>query len=164
MDAEKSVPLRLRFYREANKPIDEILHKVKTVAPTLKPDYYIKQSDNHLFLFIGESKRQFYSPHLHLEFESLENGNTNIRGLYGPNPMLWTMFMFLHFVVAGIFILFVMIAYSNWSLGKPFYSNLIVMFFMVVIWFVLYGIARYNRTKGIPQMKELEQIFNKLIS
>jgi hypothetical protein len=52
--------------------------------------------------------------------------------------------MFLHFVVAGIFIIFSIITFSKWSLNQPFGFDLLVMFAMVNTWFLLYFIARLN--------------------
>jgi hypothetical protein len=106
-----------------------------------------------------ESKREYWSPHLHLELETIENNETHIRGLFGPEPTLWTLFMFLHFMVAGIFIVFSAIAYSNYMLKMPTTFDLIVMALMVIVWFLLYFIAKQIRFKGNAQMNELEAKF-----
>jgi ABC-type thiamin/hydroxymethylpyrimidine transport system permease subunit len=83
--------------------------------------------------------------------------------LFGPDSTLWTLFVFLHFVVAGIFIIFGMIAYSNYTLKAPLMMDVIIMFIMVIVWFLLYVIARQIREKGHDQMNELEQVFLKII-
>lgn len=82
---------------------------------------------------------------------------------FGPDQTLWTMFMFLHFIVAGIFTLFGMFAYSNYTLNEPMLMDFIVMFIMVIVWFLLYVIARQIREKGHEQMDELEAIFLDII-
>lgn len=111
---------------------------------TVEPDYKSKVAGHHIWLHVDLLNREKYSPHLHLEIEKMEDGNTSIRGLYGPDPVLWTLFMFLHFVVAGIFIIFSIITFSKWSLNQPFGFDLLVMFAMVNTWFLLYFIARLN--------------------
>ncbi|NJM80960.1 MAG: GTP-binding protein [Flavobacterium sp.] len=93
----------------------------------------------------------------------MEDGNTAINGLYGPDPVLWTFFMFLHFVVATVFIIFSAIAYSKWSLNQKNNIDLVIMFTMIVTWFLLYYIARLNRRKGILQMEELQNLMEKVI-
>jgi hypothetical protein len=110
-----------------------------------------------------ESKREYWSPHLHLELEPKENNETHIRGLFGPEPTLWTLFMFLHFMVAGIFVIFSTIAYSNYVLKQPTTMDLIVMLLMVIVWFLLYFIAKQIRHKGNGQMNELEGKFLEIL-
>ena len=163
MELEDQLPLRYRFEKVVTKSYDDILSSCEQLKETVEPDYKIKISGHHIWLHIGMLHREKYSPHLHLEIEKMEDGNTSVRGLYGPDPVLWTMFMFLHFVVAGIFVIFSMIAFSKWSLDQPFGFDLLVMFAMVNSWFLLYFIARLNRKKGINQAKELEVLMERIL-
>jgi len=71
--------------------------------------------------------------------------------------------MFLHFIIAGVFLIFGMIAYSNWSIKQPFLFDFVIMAIMVVLWFALYIQARINRKKCLPQMENLEQLMNKVL-
>lgn len=160
---EKEFKLRLRFYKTTPKSIEAILASCEELKPEVSPDYHIKTVDNHIWLSIGARKREKHSPHLHLELDKMEDGNTSVNGLYGPDPVLWTMFMFLHFVVAGIFIIFGMIAYSKWTLNQDFGFDLVIMLLMVGVWFSLYFIARMLRRKGIPQMDELEKLMDRIL-
>ena len=163
MEIDDQLPLRYRFYKVVTKSYESIMASCLQLKETVEPDYKIKISGHHIWLHIGLLNREKHSPHLHLEIEKMEDGNTAIRGLYGPDPVLWTLFMFLHFVVAGIFIIFMMIAFSKWSLNQSFGIDLMVMFMMANIWFLLYFIARLNRKKGLNQAKELETLLNKII-
>lgn len=163
MEPEKEIKLRLRFYKTSTKSIEEILTKCAEKKQELAPDYHVKMVDNHIWLSIGARKREKHSPNLHVELEKMEDGNTAINGLFGPDPVLWTMFMFLHFVAAGIFIIFGMIAYSKWSLKENFGFEIVIMLLMIGAWIALYFIARIMRKKGIPQMKELEEIMNSIL-
>lgn len=163
MELEDQLPLRYRFEKVVTKSYEDILSSCEQLKETVEPDYKIKISGHHIWLHIGLLHREKHSPHLHLEIEKMEDGNTSVRGLYGPDPVLWTMFMFLHFVVAGIFVIFSMIAFSKWSLNQPFGFDLLVMFAMVNSWFLLYFIARLNRKKGINQAKELEVLMERIL-
>ncbi|HQX04763.1 MAG TPA: hypothetical protein PKZ44_11675 [Flavobacterium sp.] len=163
MELEDQLPLRYRFEKVVTKSYEDILSSCEQLKETVEPDYKIKISGHHIWLHIGMLHREKHSPHLHLEIEKMEDGNTSVRGLYGPDPVLWTMFMFLHFVVAGIFVIFSMIAFSKWSLNQPFGFDLLVMFAMVNSWFLLYFIARLNRKKGINQAKELEVLMERIL-
>lgn len=164
MKLDNQIQLRPRFEKVVSKTLENIQADADFLKQKIKPDFTLNRIDEHLWIYIGKEHKKFYSPHLHLEFESLKDGTTKVKGLLGPDPALWTMFMFLHFVVAGIFIIFGVFAYSNWTLNQPFGIHLTVMAMMIVAWFTLYFIARSNRKKGMPQAHELEKVMDELLS
>jgi hypothetical protein len=163
MSLDKEIKLRYRFYKVSEKPIPILIENFKKLKEKLNPDYKIKILDNHIWLSIGVLKREKHSPQLHIELEEMEDGKTAINGLFGPDPVLWTMFMFLHFIVGGIFIIFSLICYSKWRLNQNFNFDISIMIAMIGCWIILYLFARMNRRKGLPQMDELEEILNKEI-
>ncbi|MBF03744.1 MAG: hypothetical protein CMP76_10645 [Flavobacterium sp.] len=160
---EKNITLRLRFYTVANKPMDVVLHEFEKLKSEIEPDYKIKISDHHIWLSLGVLKREKYSPHLHLQLERMEDGNTAVNGLYGPDPVLWTLFIFLHFLVAVFFFIAGVSAYSKASLGQPFKIEIIIMTTLVMAWFLLYYMARKNRKKGIPEMYQLQSLMERIV-
>lgn len=162
MEPEKSIALRPRFEVESKKSVEQILERAKNLKSELKSDYQIKIIDEHLYFYFSKEKRKYYSPFLHLELEA-DEGKTIIKGLFGPEQLLWTLFMFLHFIVAGLFLVFSMMAYTHWSLNQSIVLDIVVMTFMVVFWILLYVIARINREKGVPQMHELEDLMYKVL-
>ena len=162
MEPEKSIALRPKFEVESKKTVAEILERAKTLKSELKSDYQIKIIDEHLYFYFSKEKRKYYSPLLHLELEANED-RTTVKGLFGPEQLLWTLFMFLHFIVAGLFLVFSMMAYTHWSLNQSIVLDVVVMTFMVVFWILLYVIARINREKGVPQMHELEDLMYKVL-
>lgn len=163
MDANNEIRLRLRFYKDVQENIDVVRQKFEDYKVNCTEDCHLKTKHNHIWMNMPEKKREYWSPHLHLELEPKEDGSTHIRGLFGPEPTLWTLFMFLHFMVAGIFIIFSTIAYSNYVLKQPTGIDLFVMFLMVIVWFLLYFIARQIRFKGNGQMNELEGKFLEIL-
>ncbi|MBA4746986.1 MAG: GTP-binding protein [Muricauda sp.] len=126
--------------------------------------FLIKRMDEHIFVKFKKAETTFWTPQLHMELSSYEEGISNIRGVFGPNPTLWTFFMFLHFGVGTIFIIMGIFAYSNYSLGKDITLWLVGMFFLVVIWFSLYAFGRLGRAKGKPQMDQLKQFVRDTIA
>lgn len=164
MQPEKEIKLRLRFYKTVPKSVETIMEKCNKLKQEVAPNYHIKTVDNHIWLSIGARKREKHSPNLHLEIDKMEDGNTAINGLFGPDPTLWTMFMFLHFIVAGVFLIFLMIAYSKWTLNQNFGFDLVIMTLMIGIWIALYFIARMIRYRGVDQMHELEELMERIIS
>jgi hypothetical protein len=163
MEVNNEIRLRLRFYKDVAETADVIRQKFENYKNNSTEDCHLKIKHNHIWMNIPEGKREYWSPHLHLELEPKDNNGTHIRGLFGPEPTLWTLFMFLHFMVAGIFVIFSGIAYSNYVLKQPTTMNLVVMILMVVVWFLLYFIAKQIRFKGNGQMNELEGKFLEIL-
>ena len=108
--------LKPRFQIEFNENKDELLTKIS--AEVAKEEHYVvKLIDNHLVVDIPEKESHFWSPQLYMEIEDFEEDKSKIKGLFGPKPQVWTLFMFIHFGVALAFFIFAVIAYSNYSLG-----------------------------------------------
>lgn len=163
MNHDNKPQLRLRFYKEANQNIDSLRQKFIQFTTTKSPDYLLKIKEYHIWINIKGERKAYWSPHLHIELESRGENETHIRGLYGPEPNLWTFFMFLHFIIAGIFIVFCGIAYSHYVLKTSTTADFTVMALMVFAWFLLYAIARQLRSNGVQQMNAIEELFLKII-
>lgn len=163
MNTNTTIRLRLRFYKDVKKNIEDVHEIFEESVKKNEGDFLIKVYENHIWFYVEESKKRIWSPHLHLELEQKSEKTTHIRGLFGPDQTLWTFFMFLHFIIAGAFVLFGMFAYSNYSLKQSYTTDIIVMAAMVIIWFVLYFIAKELRKKGNDQMNEMENLFLKII-
>jgi hypothetical protein len=163
MDTNNEIRLRLRFYKEVNQDIDSLRQKFIQFTTSNSLDFILKIKEYHIWINIKGKKKAYWSPHLHLEMESKGENQTHIRGLFGPDPNLWTFFMFLHFMVAGIFIIFCGIAYSHHILKASTTADFIVMSLMVFAWFLLYVIAKQIRSNGEKQMNDIEKVFLEII-
>ncbi|MEP3208625.1 MAG: GTP-binding protein [Maribacter sp.] len=146
------IVLRPRFQLELSGAREELLQSFekKQVEPFL-----VKRIDEHVFIKFNKKNNHFWSPQLHLEFDELDKKSSKLYGVFGPNPTLWTFFMFLHFGVATVFVILAIWAYSSASLDKPYGLQLGLMVFMTLLWFVLYFFGRAGKQKGKPQMEEL---------
>ena len=72
-------------------------------------------------------------------------------------------FMFLHFLVACLFIGFGIWAYTNATLKNSYGIQLGLMFFMMLIWFVLYFGGRMGKATGKPEMIALNDFLNRTV-
>lgn len=166
MNTEESIALRLRFYTDVNETVDSVRQKFIDYKPQLPPDYQMKIRRNHIqFTIVGE-KQRYWSPYLSIELEEKEGSQgqaTYIRGLFGPAQTLWTFFIFLHFIIAGVFLVFAMFAFSNYWLKTSFTKELIISSLMIASWILLYFIGRQTRVNGYSQMEELEREFLTII-
>lgn len=124
--------------------------------------FILKIIDDHVFIKLNNKALHFWSPQLQLELLDEPDG-CSVHGLFGPNPTLWTFFMFLHFGVATIFIVLGVWAYSSAALGRPYSLQVGLMVFMVLLWFLLYMFGRFGRKKGKPQMNDLYAFMQKTL-
>jgi hypothetical protein len=162
METQKDIRLRLRFYEDVAENIGVVREKFVNYRKNLSSDYMMKIRNNHIQFTIAGEKQRYWSPYLTVELEEKSEKDapmTHVRGLFGPAQTLWTFFIFMHFIVAGIFMTFAMFAFSDYSLKKPLTMDLTIMFIMVLVWFLLYVIARQTRENGYGQMHDLEDVF-----
>ncbi len=146
------IVLRPRFQLELSETKEKLL---EDFAKSEIPPFLVKRIDEHIFIKFNKENNHFWSPQLHLEIEEVDPKNSKLYGIFGPNPTLWTFFMFLHFGVATAFLILAVWGYSSSSLKKPYTLQLVLMAFMVVLWIVLYIFGRSGKHKGKPQMQEL---------
>ncbi len=146
------IVLRPRFQLDLGSNNEQLLNSFEK---TTKKPFQIKRLDNHLFIKYTKEKVHFWSPQLHLEITEIDKKNSRLYGLFGPNPTLWTFFMFLHFGVATVFIILGIWAYVSASLNKPYGLQIGFMVLLVILWFSLYFFGRIGKKKGRPQMQEM---------
>lgn len=157
MSTTNEIVLRPRFKFHVNHD-NEMLLQLFVDTKNVQSDFIISRIDDHVFIRMPKEKQHFWSPQLHLEInKEYDNKGSMIYGLFGPNPTVWTMFMFFHFLVAGLFIAFGIWAYVNWSLGSAYAFQLFLTLFTIVIWFALYFGGRLGKKTGMNQMHQLHQ-------
>ncbi|MBW2936752.1 GTP-binding protein [Aureisphaera sp. CAU 1614] len=154
MELGEEIVLRPRFTFDLKSTPEEAI-KAFEAKKNNTEDIVITHVDHHVFLKIPKHLQHFWSPQLDLEITSFEEGKTTLRGLFGPKPAVWTMFMFFHFAVASLFIAFGIWAYTNASLDSPYLLQLVFMGLMVITWFVLYFAGRMGKQAGKKEMLKL---------
>lgn len=120
--------------------------------------------DGHIFISVPKKDEYFWSPQLHLE--SLENteNTSQLKGLFGPKPQVWTLFMFVHFVIGISFLGFCVLFYTRISLNDSIFFPLIMMIALPLIWIVLYFLGKIGKDTGKNQMKNLHDFMLKVIN
>ncbi|GAA3563613.1 GTP-binding protein [Snuella lapsa] len=163
MPATQDIILRPRFKFELpqnNQTILEAFQKTKTT----QSDFIITRIDDHVFIKFPKHKQHFWSPQLHLEINEVDDYNCIVYGLFGPNPTVWTLFMFIHFLVAGLFIAFGIWAYTNWTLQSSYAIQVGMMLLMVIIWIVLYLGGQIGKSSGKQEMVSLRNFMNGILN
>ena len=155
MPATNNIVLRPRFKLEINQNNDTILQYFESYK-TLQSTFIITRLDEHVFIKFPKKEQHFWSPQLHLEINKTNKTSSILHGLYGPNPTVWTMFMFFHFIVATLFLGFGVWAYTNWSLKSSYAIPISLMLFMVIVWFALYFAGRIGKASSRGDMHKLQ--------
>ncbi len=99
-------------------------------------------------------KSHFWSPQLHFEIVKVDENSSILKGLFGPKPQVWTLFMFVHFVVATLF-LGVSVAYVQYRLGESLVFPIAIIGCVAFNLVLLYFLGSIGKETGKNQMKEL---------
>ena len=163
MELSNDIVLRPRFKIELKEGNESVLEAFE-LEKKLQSDFIVNRIDDHVFIKFPKHKQHFWSPQLHLEINEIDNKSSLLHGLFGPNPTVWTLFMFLHFMVAGVFIAFSIWAYTNWTLEKNFGIQITLMLLMVIIWIGLYFGGRIGKSSSKKEMQDLNNFMNRVLN
>jgi len=110
--------------------------------------------DNHAYLQIPDEDQHYWSPEFHVTVEKQKDGGALVRGVIGPKPKVWTMFMFFYSAVIVLLFLGVSMSVSQWVLGMdaPFLWSIPAC---VGLWITLLIAAKFGQFKGRKQMERL---------
>lgn len=107
-------------------------------------------------VFIPQVAQHYWSPQLSLTIESTEEGQV-IRGLYGPRPTIWTMFVFFYFIIGVLLVFISIIGFSNRSLGLE--AGILWWVPVLLLLFLsLYAVSRFGERLGREQMLILSNL------
>ncbi|MEP3836438.1 MAG: GTP-binding protein [Algibacter sp.] len=162
MPLSNDILLRPRFKLEIPRPNEAILNDFEN-AKSIQSDFIVTRVDDHVFIKFPKEKQHFWSPQLHLEINKVDDNSSTLHGLFGPNPTVWTLFMFLHFLVAVIFIAFAIWTYTNISLKQSYAVQASVTFFMVLLWVTLYFAGSIGKASSIKDMRLLNTFMNNVL-
>lgn len=148
-----SLKLRPRYKFESSKSVAEIMDAF--LLKLRKNSEYVEGSTlmNHAYLKIKPKYQHYWSPEIHITVEETETGSL-IRAVAGPEPKIWTMFMFFYSVVIVLFIFGSALGVSQWLLGikAPWLWSMPASVFA---WLLILGAAKYGQTKGNKQLRIL---------
>lgn len=157
------IVLRPRFTMALDKNGSQITALFKK-AKEGQQRFIISCIDDHIFIKLPKNEQHFWSPHLHLEITENTENSCQLHGFFGPNPTVWTMFMFLHVAVGILFMVNLTWLYSNHNLGNGFGLQIGISIFLVLTWVLLYVAGRIGKKKGKPGMRELYNFMNDVIN
>lgn len=163
MPTTNDIVLRPRFKTELNENNETVLQDFET-AKTTQSAFIVTRLDDHVFIKFPKQEQYFWSPQLHLEINEVNEHSSLLHGLYGPNPTVWTLFMFFHFIIAGLFLAFAVWAYTNWSLKSSYAIQVSLMFFMIIIWVALYFAGSIGKASSKGDMLKLQDFMRTVLN
>ena len=150
---DESFHVRPRFRLELLMPVLELEDRLKKSLE--KEDAPVKGRviKEHATLYLPVAQPHYRSPQLGISFEE-HNGGTLLRGLYGPRPQVWTMFVLFYSIIGFAALVISVFGLSYWSLGK----SVEFMWWVPVLgalFLTLYLVAYYGQRLGKDQLKVL---------
>jgi hypothetical protein len=138
-----AVQLRPTFRLETELGEDEVIRRIhdsfsnRPDAPS-QNDYQGQFASHHAMISILESKRQFWSPWMHLEIRN-DDQHRIISGRFSPHPSIWTGFMFAFGAIACLTFFAAMFGVSQQLSGQTpwaYYAIPLCLLVATVLWFV----------------------------
>jgi hypothetical protein len=112
--------------------------------------FTLKSIQEHLIVTVKAENLHYWSLQLDIVFKKMPEGNTLIRGLYGPNPSVWTLFTFLYSAVILSILFLLIYEGSQYSLGIiASFSWMIPILLGVGI--TLYIVSQFGQKLGAEQ-------------
>lgn len=155
-----SYRVRPRFKQLTQQTIQEVNQELETELGNTT-NCAGQVMEHIIILKIPEKERHFWSPELSINLEETEEG-TIIRGLYGPNPTVWTMFMFAYIGIGIMAMFALMVAITNIMLEKG-YLFVFIFSGLCIAGLGLYLIAQFGQKMGVEQTFTLHHFFEETI-
>ena len=122
----------------------------------------VKSFPGFLGILIPEKDQHFWSPQLHLCLEQTEEGKTIIEGTYGPNPNVWSLFLYGYLIVGSLGMFAAFLGFAQWTIGRRPWG-LWVLGVMMTAAGVFYLVAQLGQKLGAWQTFLLHQVYESAI-
>ncbi|GAB5535104.1 MAG: hypothetical protein Rubg2KO_13530 [Rubricoccaceae bacterium] len=153
-----SARLRPRFEFVAPRPPDEALERLRAALAGTEAPCRGRVFSDHAVLYVLHAEERVWSPFLSLDIGSHPDG-TLIRGLFGPKPAVWSLFVASYAACVFGALGALGFAYAQWTLGQsPWALGLLPVAVLGAL--ITYGFARYGQHQGRDQMNRLRSFLD----
>ncbi|MEM1293842.1 MAG: hypothetical protein AAGH89_00660, partial [Verrucomicrobiota bacterium] len=132
-----SFKIRPQFRQVVAQKPEDVENQILASVEKQSDRCVIRRFAGFLCLRIPDDDQHFWSPRLHLNLEETEDGETMIRGAYGPNANVWGLFLYGYIMVGFLGLISGIFAFSQWSIGAHPWG------FWILGGFLLAAIALY---------------------
>lgn len=157
-----AIEIRPRFRKKTRLNVGETLQCFRLALdnPQAKIKGYIV--DHHVILKIPVEDQHYWSPQLSLEVEEASDGAL-IRGLYGPKPSVWLMFIFFYAALGFVSLVVMVMGFSQLNLNLS--GRILWLLPIAAILFIMvYLSAKAGQKKGHDQMETLHHFFEEALN
>ena len=152
--------IRPRFTLTSNASIEAICSRYKAILITKQKPFEGKVRHGYISIIPTEVQRHYWSPHLSIVVEQSEEDEnvTLLKGLYGPSPSVWTMFVFFYAIITLVTVIVTIIGFANLSIdesGKILWA----LPFLIILILSIYVTSYFGQLKGKDQIEEINHFF-----
>lgn len=153
-----SVEFRPRFKYRLNLSPEEITALIERQLQNENPaDIRWRSAGYHLVLRTPPETRHFWSPQMDINLLKEEDGTTTVRGLIGPLPTVWTMYVFFYAVLGLGGLTALMLGGSQFALGKnPWAWWLVPISLVGSLLMALF--AQFGKKLADKEMRDLKNV------
>jgi len=145
--------VRPRFECETSLSAAEITRRIQTALEQPDAPCQGRVSPGFVSLWLPAEEQHYWSPQLQMTIEESERGS-RIRGLYGPRPAVWTMFVFIYALIGFSTVVVAVIGWSRRSLGLSAHILWWVPV-LVLLFGSIYATSHFGQRLGHDQMSTL---------
>jgi len=157
VDKDPAIVIRPRFLISTDLSIEELENLLKSEIKRQTYPCYGSVSYGYAVIKISKKLQHFWSPQLSISMEQ-EGSETTVRGLYGPKPSVWTMFIFFYSIIGFSTLIVAMVGLTRYSLDKPSEILWLVPVGLLLIIGVYFGSAAGKKI-GKEQLQILHHFF-----
>ncbi len=159
---DTSVAIRPKFVIESGQSHQEIADGFNQVLKQTDPPCRGLVHDQYVTLHPRSEDLHYWSPQLSLYMEEEEDGVTVIHGRFGPQPGVWTMFIFFYSIIGAAALIVTVIGFANLSIDLSG-AILWLLPVLIVMFLSLYLVAFLGQKKGHDQMVALQEVLERVI-
>ena len=157
------VLLKPRFRIEVDQSESQTMDNLKKILNKEHCNFRSQIANMHVVIDVPQVDEHYWSPQLSVEVIK-EDNKTIVKGLLSPKPKVWTFFMFLHFIVAISFFVFLVMFYTQYKLNQSYKFAMVMSIAMPITWIILYLVGQFGKKLGYEQMIELHNFLVKSLS
>jgi len=155
--------IRPRFEITSDYTVDEIQDIMKKALKSGEAPCDGKVRFGYVSLYPAESDHHYWSPHLSVTIEEHPTeGGSLLRGLYGPSPAVWTMFVFVYAIIALAAVIATVIGFANMSIDESG-TILWAVPVLILLFASMYLVSSIGQKKGHDQIEDIHHFFEHCI-
>jgi len=157
-----SARMRPVYEWDTEGPPEEFVQRLDQLV-SFDPAVDMQRGSKHCMLSIPIEARRTWSPTLDVRVSEIQGGRTHVFARMGPEPRVWTFFVFLYAAAAFPAMIGGTLGLVQWSLGDPPWGFLAIAG-ALVFWLLLYLASFVGRGLSADQIHQLLAVMDVTLS